>query len=188
VLDLGCGKGLSRIFLAKEYEVQVWAADLWIKPTDNHERIRQAGVEDRVCPFHADARSLPFAEGYFDAIICTDAYNYFGTDDLYLDYLHQFVKPGSQIGILPGLCVNWLAIFPTHPSILGFECWTGTIDWCIGRFGLVDDISVEVLPDGWKLWLQWKSPRKGGRRKSFTDINIQVWKPTRPIWFYWMAA
>ena len=29
VLDLGCGKGLSSIFLAKEFGVQVWAADLW---------------------------------------------------------------------------------------------------------------------------------------------------------------
>jgi cyclopropane fatty-acyl-phospholipid synthase-like methyltransferase len=69
VLDLGCGKALSSIFLAKEYGVQVWAADLWIKPTDNYERIRQAEVEDQVFPIHADARSLPFAEGYFDAIL-----------------------------------------------------------------------------------------------------------------------
>ena len=38
VLDPGCGKALSSIFLAKEYGVQVWAADLWIKPMDNYER------------------------------------------------------------------------------------------------------------------------------------------------------
>src|SRR5512136_1002947 len=64
VLDLGCGKGLSSIFLAKEYKLQVWAADLWIKPTENYERFCQSKVQDRVFPVHADARSLPFADNY----------------------------------------------------------------------------------------------------------------------------
>jgi hypothetical protein len=53
------GKGLSNIFLAKEYGLRVWAADLWIKPTENFARIRQAGVENLVYPIHTDARSLP---------------------------------------------------------------------------------------------------------------------------------
>ena len=33
VLDLGCGKALSSVFLAKEYGVQVWATDLWKSAT-----------------------------------------------------------------------------------------------------------------------------------------------------------
>ena len=33
VLDLGCGKAISSIFLAREFGVQVVAADLWIEPT-----------------------------------------------------------------------------------------------------------------------------------------------------------
>lgn len=85
ILDLGCRTALSSIFLAKEYGVHVWAADLWIKPTDNYEQIRQAGVEDRVFPIHADARSLPFAAGYFDAILCTAENNH------YIQY-RNFVK------------------------------------------------------------------------------------------------
>ena len=28
ILDLGCGRGLSSIFLAKEYGAQIWATDL----------------------------------------------------------------------------------------------------------------------------------------------------------------
>jgi len=31
------------------------------------QRIRDAGVEDGVFPIHADARSLPFADEFFDA-------------------------------------------------------------------------------------------------------------------------
>ena len=45
VLDMGCGKGMSSIFLAKEYGLQVWAMDLWIDVSDNYGRIRAAVVE-----------------------------------------------------------------------------------------------------------------------------------------------
>jgi cyclopropane fatty-acyl-phospholipid synthase-like methyltransferase len=63
VLDLGCGKAASSIFLAKEFDLTVWAADLWIKPTENWRRIAAAGLTDRVLPLHAEAHALPFAEG-----------------------------------------------------------------------------------------------------------------------------
>ncbi|MDE0136269.1 MAG: hypothetical protein OXM54_15675 [Acidimicrobiaceae bacterium] len=39
VLDLGCGRALSSIFLAKEFDVQVWATDLWIDASENCRRI-----------------------------------------------------------------------------------------------------------------------------------------------------
>ena len=181
VLDLGCGKGLSSIFLAKEYGVKVWAADLWIKPTENFARISQAGVEDLVYPIQADARSLPFAEVYFDAILCTDAYIYFGTDDLYLEYLHRFLKSGGHIGIsVPGFMCELEGRLPEH--ILPFwaqECWTWhTIDWWRWHWvqtGLVDVKCVDTLPEGGALWLQWKKARKAaGDASPGLDSDIQV--------------
>ena len=99
VLDLGCGRAKSSIFLAREFGVEVWATDLWIAATENWQRVRDAGLEDRVFPLHSDARALPFAAEFFDAITALDCYSYFGTDDLYLNYLAQFVKPGGPIGI-----------------------------------------------------------------------------------------
>ena len=48
VLDLGCGRAKSSVFLAREFGVQVWATDLWISATENLQRIRDAGVEDGV--------------------------------------------------------------------------------------------------------------------------------------------
>lgn len=77
VLDMRCGKAISSIFLAKEFDVQVWATDPWIKPTLNCERIRDAGLEKQVFPIHTEARYLPFADDFFDAIIRLDSYYYY---------------------------------------------------------------------------------------------------------------
>jgi len=59
VLDLGCGRALSSIFLKLEFDVEVWAVDLWFSASENLKRIRDAGVEQRVYPIHAEARALP---------------------------------------------------------------------------------------------------------------------------------
>src|SRR5262245_33630673 len=65
VLDLGCGRATSSIFLAKEFGLTVWAADLWISPKENGERIERAGMSAHVFPIFAEAHDLPFAEGSF---------------------------------------------------------------------------------------------------------------------------
>src|SRR5205823_4640807 len=99
VLDLGCGRAASSVFLCREFGVQVWATDLWFSASENLQRIRDAGVEDGVFPIHADARSLPFAAEFFDAVVSIDSFVYYGTDDLYLNYVARFVKPGGLVGI-----------------------------------------------------------------------------------------
>lgn len=103
ILDLGCGSAITSIFLAREYGVRVTAADLWIQPTPNLARIREAGVAHLVVPLGVEARKLPFAHGFFDAVVSVDAYHYFGTEIRYLSYLKEFVRPGGLIGIVvPG--------------------------------------------------------------------------------------
>ena len=162
VLDLGCGRAMSSIFLRREFGVQVWATDLWCSPSDNIQRIRDAGVEDGVFPIHADAHSLPFAAEFFDAIVCLDAYPYFGTDGLYLNYLAQFVKIGGQIGIAGvGLVRELEGLVPDHLR----EFWTQdfwafhSAEWWRRhwqRTGIVDVEVADSMPEGWLLWLEWQ--------------------------------
>ncbi len=106
VMDLGSGQGITSVFLAKEYGFRVFAADLWSNPSENMRFFEQMGLTSReIVPIHADATSLPFAHEFFDAVVCIDAYNYFGRDKEYLgEHLLPFVKHGGYIYIaVPGM-------------------------------------------------------------------------------------
>lgn len=105
VLDLGCGMGLSSILLAEKYGATVFAADLWISPTDNYRRFKELGLEDRIIPVSVDAaKGLPFAEEYFDLLISVDSYHYFGTGEAMLPALLPCLKKGGWLGVaVPGL-------------------------------------------------------------------------------------
>ena len=161
VLDIGCGRAASSIFLHHEFAVQVWATDLWFSVSENIQRVRDAGVEDGVFPIHADARSLPFAENFFDAIISIDSFVYYGTDDLYLNYLARFVKPGGLIGIAgAGLVREIEGSIPDHLR----DWWTPDL-WCLHsaawwrrhweRTGIMEIAVADTMPDGWQYWLDW---------------------------------
>lgn len=162
VLDLGCGRAVSSIFLRREFGVLVWAADLWFSPSENIQRIRDAGVEDGVFPIHADARELPFAAGFFDAIVSIDSYFYYGTDDMYLNNLGRFLKPGGQLGIAgAGLIQEVGGAPPEHLK----AWWAQDQPWCLhsaawwrrhwGRTGIVEVETADAQPDGWQRWLDW---------------------------------
>src|SRR5262245_11845202 len=63
VLDMGCGHAISSIFLAKEFDLQIWATDLWVSASQNWQTVSDAGVATHVFPIHAEAHALPFADG-----------------------------------------------------------------------------------------------------------------------------
>jgi SAM-dependent methyltransferase len=161
VLDLGCGRANSSIFLAREFGLTVWAADLWISPSDNWRRIVDAGLEDQVLPIHAEAHALPFAQDYFDAIVSLDAWHYFGTDDLYLGYGSGFLRPGGELGIVvPGVRDELEGDVPEHirPYWQWEFCSLHSPAWWhrhVERAGLLEVKVADWMVDGWKRWLEW---------------------------------
>lgn len=161
VLDLGCGRAKSSVFLAREVGVQVWATDLWTSASENHQRVVDANVQDRVFPIHADARQLPFARDFFDAVLCVDSYNYLGTDDLYLNYLAQFIRPGGVFAFVSaGLTQEFGADVPEHlRRFWTQDAWTiHTAAWWrhhVERTGLVAIEHAGDVPDGWRMWREW---------------------------------
>jgi SAM-dependent methyltransferase len=159
ILDLGCGRALSSIFLAKEFGAQVWAADQWIKPWDNWKRVLDAGVADRVFPIRAEAHQLPFATEFFDVIVSLDAYHYFGTDAEYIGYITRFLKPGGRLGVVVPATTTDLEETPPHlAGLWGWEFWTfRSPEWWrrhLARSGLVHVEHADLMPDGWRHWVQ----------------------------------
>jgi SAM-dependent methyltransferase len=167
VLDLGCGRALSSIYLAKEHGCQVFACDLWVAAGDNWDRVVAAGMADRVTPIQAEAHALPFAEAFFDAIVSLDAYTYFGTDDLYLGYIVRYLRAGGRIGVVvPGLMQEIGDQPPAHLTRAqdgGHVFWEPDC-WCFHtaawwrrhwqRTGLIEAIEADTLEDGWRHWAQ----------------------------------
>ena len=163
VLDLGSGGGATSVFLARELGVEVFAVDLWVEPDGPARVAADAGVGDRVHPLKGDARALPFASEYFDAIVSIDAFEYFGTGDDYLPYVLRYLKPGGSIGIAtPALAreLEELDGIPAHiRSCVGWEAaaWH-TAGWWRSRWeatGLVTVEAARLQPGGWHDWVLW---------------------------------
>ena len=161
VLDLGCGRALSSVFLAREHGARVWATDLWISASENQKTVTEAGFGDLITPIHAEAHTLPFAAEFFDVIISIDAYQYFGTSDLYLGYIVEFLKPGGQIGCaMPSTMKEIGADIPEklQPFWDWEFCAFHTPDWWRAHWaktGKVEAETAAAVEDGWKDWLRF---------------------------------
>ncbi len=163
ILDLGCGRGLTSIFLAKEYDVTVFATDLWISATDNYERIKSMGLEDKIIPIHAEAHDLPFANEFFDAAICIDAYHYFGVEKDYLTkYFAPLVKKGGQIAVaVPGLKKDFTNGVPAElqPYWVDDNLNLYSCDWWYNLWKTSDLVTIQeckelnCFEEAWKDWL-----------------------------------
>lgn len=99
VLDLGSGSGISSVMLAREYGFITYATDLWSDPGENMRFFESQCLTNReIVPVKADAERLPFAHGFFDAMVCVDSYNYFGRNPEFLDKcLLPYLKDGAEL-------------------------------------------------------------------------------------------
>ena len=155
VLDLGCGKATSSIFLAREFGTETWAVDGATSPTENRKRAIEMECEASVFPLRVEAHSLPFAKEFFDAVIAIDSFHYFGTDERYLGYLVPFIKPGGFIGVVDIAFTRELRSiedapeylrpqYPKHWSYVHSVAWW-KLHW--EKTGLVDVQYGELLPE-----------------------------------------
>lgn len=195
VCDLGSGQGLTSVFLAKEYGFKVYAADLWSDPEQNRAFFAEMNLtDDQIIPVKADATDLPFEREFFDAVISTDSYNYFGRDSGYLDAkLLPFVKPGGYIYIaVPGMKKDLHDDLPAElllswtPEQLDYihdaAYWSKIVNACEGA----DVIEVSEMGSNEEVWDDWliqdndyaKGDRKtmeagGGKYLNFIKIVLK---------------
>jgi len=165
VLDLGCGKGITSVFLAREFNVHVYAVDLWESADGKWEQAKKNNVEHLITPIYADAQKLPFAKDFFDAILCIDSYIYFGQEDTILENILKYLRPNGKIGIIcPGYMKDVSDGVPDYLiKFLGDELWTWqTLSWWKNHWektGLVTIDLADNVQNGFSLWLQWEEIR-----------------------------
>ncbi len=100
VLDLGCGKGESSVFIARHYGVQVKALDLWTSAEFLAQKFAVRGVSDMISAIQMDAtQPLPYAENELDAIFCMNSFNFYGAKPGFLAHLLRHLKAGGRLCI-----------------------------------------------------------------------------------------
>lgn len=164
VCDLGSGQGLTSVFLAKEYGFKVYAADLWSDPEENRKFFEEMGLTDsEIVPVKADAEALPFEKEFFDAVVSTDSYNYFGRDPEYLDSkLLPFIKSGGYIYIaIPGTKKDCHDALPKElllswtPEQLEYMHDTAYWSDMVGKCRGAEVVSVTEMESNEEVWADW---------------------------------
>jgi len=166
ILDLGCGCGLSTLLLTKKYGASVFAADLWISPTENYERFQSIGIDDKAVPISVDAtKRLPFANGYFDLLFSVDAYHYFGDTAEMLPLIIPLIKKGGYVAVaIPGLKYEFGKNVPEEMQ----PFWNEDIERTIHSL------------DWWKeLWR---------REKGIEMVDIREMACCKQAWDEWLSA
>lgn len=165
VLDLGCGKGLTSLFLAKEADVNVFATDLWISATENNIHFNEWQVSEKIIPIHADANDLPFAEEYFDAIVSIDSLHYVAIQPYFFEQkiLPLLKTNGVAIIAMPGLkeeihgnepeiILEWLDGEESEYDLFhSREWWLNHIGQS-DKFEVVMNFDLESFDVAWKDW------------------------------------
>ncbi len=178
VMDLGCGQGVTSLFLAKEYGFRVYATDLWIAATENMRFFTQMGLtRDQIVPIHADAVDLPYADEFFDAVVTVDSYHYFGRDPAFLgEKLLPLVRHGGLIYIaIPGMkkdCHDDLPpelLLSWRPEDLDTmhdaAYWRALIEKTAG-VNILSIHEMESNEEVWADWLRCDNPYAVGDRLS----------------------
>ena len=178
VCDLGSGQGLTSVFLAKEYGFRVYAADLWSDSEENRKFFDSMGLDkDQIIPVKADATALPFERNFFDAVVSTDSYNYFGRDESYLDgNLLPFIRSGGYIYIaIPGMKKDCHDNLPPElllswtPEQMDYmhdsDYWLKTVSACRGA-EVLEVSEMESNEEVWADWLKQDNEYAIGDRKS----------------------
>ena len=167
VLDLGCGNGATSIFLVKNYNVKVFAVDLWIDSTTIYNRVTQHNLDDRIIPLNLDIRQkIPFAKNYFDIIFCMDSVHYYGGNLDFWEHLLPHLKSEGQLCI-GSPCFNDEFSEQTLNN-LPFVYDDGTDLWR-------NEFSKYHSPQWWKELLE-KTKKFKAIESSETEDGIILWE------------
>lgn len=117
VLDVGCGVGVTPIFIAKKYGCRVVGVDLSEGMIErSNERAKRERVTDRVEFQVADAQDLPFDNNNFDAVITESVTAFPEEKQKAINEYVRVTKPGGYVGLNES---TWLKV-PPPPELIAW--------------------------------------------------------------------
>jgi len=107
VLDVGCGRGLMLVGVAKRLTTgEATGIDIWQaedlsgnRPESTLENARREGVAERVAVQTADMREIPFPDGTFDVVVsCAAIHNIYSSDGraAAIEEISRVLRSGGQ--------------------------------------------------------------------------------------------
>ena len=121
ILDIGCGKGATAVFLAQRYSCRVTGVD----PAEemvfsSQARSLENGLTGQVNFLAADGEHLPFEEASFDAVISECAFSLLPNRKQAADEVRRVLKPQGKF-ILTDIILRGSADF-SQQSRIAFPC------------------------------------------------------------------
>ncbi len=172
ILDLGCGKGLTSLFLARETKAnQIFTADLWIGATENYEQFKKWDVDNIVIPIHSDANDLPFANEFFDVVVSIDSFHYFANQNgFFEEKILPLVKKGGKViiampglkkeihGCEPELILEWLNGEESEYEFYHSREWWHSVLRENKEYKIVEESDLDCFDIAWQDWFDSNHP------------------------------
>ena len=177
VLDLGCGKGLTSLILAKETGAKVYASDLWIPAEENAKRFSQWGAGEQIVPIREDANKLAFDKGQFSLLVSIDSYHYFaGEKGFFEEKILPFLSDNAVVLIgIPGMKDAYAGRSEELlPEWIGNDAYMfkSPMEWkeIIGRHDRIEKIEtweMGCFDLAWNEWLSTENEFAVGDKQFF---------------------
>jgi ubiquinone/menaquinone biosynthesis C-methylase UbiE len=114
LLDVGCGTGTFDAMLAgSPLAARVTGMDY--APAMCHvadEKATKAGVSDRLRYVAGDSEHLPFADGSFDVVTCSNSFHHYPHPQRVVHDMRRVLRPGGRLMLIDGFrdnVVGWVA-------------------------------------------------------------------------------
>ena len=108
VLDIGCGTGtLAAMLAACPLPARVVGLDY--SPamcTVAAGKARQAGVDGAISFVSADSEHLPFADGSFDVVTCSNSFHHYPHQQVVVHDIRRVLRPGGRFMLIDGFRDN----------------------------------------------------------------------------------
>jgi ubiquinone/menaquinone biosynthesis C-methylase UbiE len=101
VIDIGCGKGTTAVFLAEKYGCKVTAIDISEELIESGQSLAEKkGLSDRITFFVGDATNIPFPDNHFDVALSQAVLVFFGDKAPAIREADRVIKKGGRAGWL----------------------------------------------------------------------------------------